>query len=164
MSLSLDDAIQRGLKTNLGIILSGTQTTAARGQRLTELQSLLPSVDFKASEALTQVDLPAQGLRIPGFPKIIGPFGFTDLRASLSWSIVDLNALHNYLAAKHNFAAATLTAQDAQDLVVLTVGNAYLLALADESKVTSVEAQVATAKISLDQATASHCRHSAEAR
>ncbi len=156
IELSLDDAIQRGLKTNLGIILSGTQTTAARGQRLTELQSLLPSVDFKASEALTQVDLPAQGLRIPGFPKIIGPFGFTDLRASLSWSIVDLNALHNYLAAKHNFAAATLTAQDAQDLVVLTVGNAYLLALADESEVTSVEAQVATAKISLDQATASH--------
>jgi outer membrane protein TolC len=156
LELSLDDAIQRGLKTNLGIILSGTQTTAARGQRLTELQSLLPAVDFKASEALTQVDLPAQGLRIPGFPKIIGPFGFTDLRASLSWSIVDLNALHNYLAAKHNFAAATLTAQDAQDLVVLTVGNAYLLALADESEVTSVEAQVSTAKISLDQATASH--------
>ena len=156
IELSLDDAIQRGLKTNLGIILSGTQTTAARGQRLTELQSLLPSVDFKASEALTQVDLPAQGLRIPGFPKIIGPFGFTDLRASLSWSVVDLNALHNYLAAKHNFAAATLTAQDAQDLVVLTVGNGYLLALADESEVTSVEAQVATAKISLDQATASH--------
>ena len=154
--MSLDDAIQRGLKTNLGIILSGTQTTAARGQRLTELQSLLPSVDFKASEALTQVDLPAQGLRIPGFPKIIGPFGFTDLRASLNWSVVDLNALHNYLAAKHNFAAATLTAQDAQDLVVLTVGNAYLLALADESEVTSVEAQVSTAKISLDQATASH--------
>jgi outer membrane protein TolC len=69
MDLSLDDAIQRGLKTNLGVILSGTQTTAARGQRLTELQSLLPSVDFKASETVTQVDLPAQGLRIPGFPK-----------------------------------------------------------------------------------------------
>ena len=105
---------------------------------------------------MTQVDLPAQGLRIPGFPKIIGPFGYTDLRASLNWSIVNLSSLHNYLAAKHNFAAATLSAQDAQDLVVLTVGNAYLLVLADESEVSSVEAQVATAKISLDQATASH--------
>ena len=156
LQLSLDDAIQRGLKTNLGLILSSTQTMAARGQRLTELQSLLPSVDFKATETLTQVDLPAQGLRIPGFPKIIGPFGYTDLRASLNWSIVNLSSLHNYLAAKHNFAAATLSAQDAQDLVVLTVGNAYLLVLADESEVSSVEAQVATAKISLDQATASH--------
>ena len=156
IELSLDDAIQRGLKTNLGIILSGTQTASARGARLSELQSLLPTVDFKVQEALTQVDLPAQGLRIPGFPKIIGPFGFTDLRASLNWSVVNLTSLHNYLASKHNFAAATLSAQDAQDLVVLTVGNAYLLVLADESEVTSVEAQVATAKVSLDQAVASH--------
>jgi outer membrane protein TolC len=156
IDLSLDEAIQRGLKANLGVILSGTQTTAARGQRLTELQSLLPALDFKASETAMQVDLPAQGLRIPGFPTVIGPFGYTDLRASLNWSVLDLSSLRNYLAAKHNFAAATLSAQDAQDLVILTVGNAYLLVLADESQVISVDAQVATAKVSLDQATASH--------
>ncbi len=41
-------------------------------------------------------------------------------------------------------------------MVVLTVGNAYLLVLADESQVSSVEAQVATAKVSLDQAIANH--------
>jgi len=120
------------------------------------LQSLLPSVDASIKEADMQVDLPAEGLRIPGFPTIIGPFGFTDLRASLSWSLVDIQSLHNYLAARHNFAAAQLSAQDARELVVLTVGNAYLLALADESQVSSVEAQVATAKVSLDQAVANH--------
>ena len=102
------------------------------------------------------MDLPAQGLRIPGFPKIIGPFGYTDLRASLSWSLVNVSSLRNYLATKHNFASANLSAQDAQDLVVLTVGNAYLLAVADETEVSSVEAQVATAKVSLDQAVANH--------
>ncbi len=31
VNLTLDDAIQRGLRTNLGVILSGTQTAAARG-------------------------------------------------------------------------------------------------------------------------------------
>jgi outer membrane protein TolC len=41
-------------------------------------------------------------------------------------------------------------------LVVLVVGNAYLLTLADETRVASVEAQVATAKVSLDQAVANH--------
>jgi outer membrane protein TolC len=156
IGLSLDEAIQRGLKTNLGIILSGAQTAAARGQRLSQLQSLLPSVDASAKETVMQVDLPAEGLRIPGFPTIIGPFGFTDLRASLSWSLVDVASLRNYLAARHNFAAAELSAQDARDLVVLTVGNAYLVDLADETQVGSVEAQVATAKISLDQAIANH--------
>ena len=156
INLSLDDAIQRGLKANLGIILSGTQTGAARGLRLSELQSLLPSVDFNANEAVMQTDLPAQGLRIPGFPTIIGPFGFTDLRASLNWAPMDFTSLHNYLAARHNFAAAQLSEQDAHDLVVLTVGNAYLLVLADQARVHSVEAQVATAKVSLDQAVANH--------
>ena len=156
IGLSFDDAIQRGLQSNLGIILSGTLTAGARAERLSQLQSLLPSVDFTAKEADMQTDLPAEGLRIPGFPKIIGPFGFTDVRASLTWSLVNVSSLRNYLAARHNFAAARLSAQDARDLVVLTVGNAYLLVLADQTEVSSVEAQVATAKVSLDQAVANH--------
>lgn len=156
IDLTLDEAIARGLRTNLGVILSGTQTAAARGERLGQLQALLPEVDFSAKETVMQSDLPAEGLRIPGFPTIIGPFGFTDLRASLAWSLVDVASMRNYLAARHNFRAAELSAQDARELVILTVGNAYLLALADETRVSSVEAQVATAKISLDQAVANH--------
>ncbi|HUX45503.1 MAG TPA: TolC family protein [Terracidiphilus sp.] len=156
LKLSLDDAIARGLKNNLGAILSGTETRAARGQRLSQLQALLPEVDFDAHEALMQTDLAAQGLRIPGFPTIIGPFGYTDLRASLSWSLVDVKSLREYLASKHNLKAAQLSAEDARDLVVLTVGNAYLLVVADETQVSSVEAQVKTAKVSLDQAVANH--------
>jgi outer membrane protein TolC len=156
VSLTLDDAVQRGLKANLGVILSGAQTAAARGERLSQLQALLPSVDGSIKESVMQLDLPAEGLRIPGFPTIIGPFGFTDLRANLNWSLVDLASLRNYLAARHNFAAAQLSAQDARELVVLVVGNAYLLVLADETRIASVEAQVATAKVSLDQAVANH--------
>ncbi len=156
VNLTLDDAIQRGLKANLGIILSGAQTAAARGERLSELQALLPTVDGSLKESVVQLDLPAEGLRIPGFPKIIGPFGFTDLRASMTWSLIDVASLRNYLAARHNFAAAQLSAQDARDLVVLVVGNAYLLALADETRIASVEAQAATAKVSLDQAVDNH--------
>ncbi len=156
IDLSLDDAIQRGLKNNLGVILSATQTEQVRGQRLSQLQTLLPSVTFNAQEAVSQVDLAAEGLRIPGFPTIIGPFGYTDLRASLNLSLLDLKSLHDYLAARHNFAAAQLSAQDARDMVILTVGNAYLLVLADQARVASVDAQVATSKLSLDQAVARH--------
>jgi len=156
VNLTLDDAIQRGLRNNLGVILSGTQTAAARGQRLSQLQTLLPSVDASLKESVMESDLPAQGLRIKGFPTIIGPFGFTDLRATMSWSLVDVASLRNYLAAKHNFTAAELSAEDARELVILTVGNAYMLALADETRISSVQAQVATSKVSLDQASANH--------
>jgi outer membrane protein TolC len=156
IKLSLDDAMQRGLEANLGIILSSTQTAGARAQRLSQLQTLLPSVDFNAKEAELQTDLPSEGLRIPGFPTIIGPFSYQDVRANLTWSVVNIASLRNYLAARHNFAAAQLSAQDARDMVVLTVGNAYLLVLADETEVSSVQAQVATAKVSLDQAVDNH--------
>src|ERR1700728_5155490 len=156
LDLSLDDAIQRGLKNNLGIILDGTQVAGARGQRLSGLQDLLPEVDFKAQESVMQVSLAAEGIRIPGVPTVIGPFGYTDLRASLTWSLVDVASLRNYLAARHNFASAQLSAEDTRDMVVLTVGNAYLLVLADQSLVTSLQAQVATSKVSLDQAIANH--------
>ena len=155
IDLTLDDAVQRALKNNLGVILSSAQTAAARGQRLSQLQTLLPSVDGSLKETVMQVDLPAEGLRIPGFV-IIGPFGFTDLRATLNWSLIDVASLRNYLAARHNFAAAQLSAQDAREMVVLAAGNAYLLVLADETQVASVEAQVATSKVSLDQAAANH--------
>lgn len=156
LNLTLDDAIQRGLRNNLGVILSGLQTAEARANRLSALQSLLPTVDANFKEAVMQVDLAAQGLRIPGFPTIVGPFGFTDLRAYLSWSLVDVKSLRNYLAARHDFAASQLTAEDARQMVILTVGNAYLLMLADEAELQSVDAQVSTAKLALDQAVASH--------
>jgi outer membrane protein TolC len=156
IALTLDDAITRGLSTNLGIILTGAEASTARAQRLSELQNLLPSIDLSAKENISQVDLPAEGLRLPGLPTVIGPFGYTDLRATLSWSLVDLASLHNYMAARHNFAAAQLSAEDAHDLVVLTVGNAYLLVVADQTEIESVQAQVDTSKVSLDQAVSNH--------
>ena len=156
IDLTLDGAIQRGLQHNLGVILSGTQTAAARAQRMSQLQSLLPDVEGYAREAEMQVDLAAEGLRIPGFPTVVGPFGFTDIRATLAWSLVDVKSLRDYLAAKHDFNAAQLTAQDARDMVILTVGNAYLLVVSDETRVQSVRAQVNTARLSLDQAVESH--------
>jgi outer membrane protein TolC len=156
LDLSLDDAIQRGLRNNLGVVLSGTQSSSARAQQLTQLQSLLPDAEFNAHESVQTVNLAAEGLRIPGFPVIIGPFGYTDLRGYLTWSLLDIKSLRTYMAAKHGFNGAQLSEQDARDEVVLTVGNAYMLVLADQGLVESFQAQVATAKVSLDQANANH--------
>jgi outer membrane protein TolC len=156
LPLSLDEAIARGLKYNLGLILTSQSTQSAHGQQLTQLQALLPTVDANFKAAVEQNDLQAQGLRIPGFPSIIGPFGYTDIRASLHWSLLNLSALQNYLASKHNFEGAKLSVYDARDMVVLTVGNAYLACIAEKSHIDQVQAQVATAKVSLDQAVDNH--------
>jgi outer membrane protein TolC len=156
LPLSLDDAIQRGLKHNLGYILSNQNTTAANGSRLQELQELLPTVKGTLTESVQQINLAAEGLRISGFPMIIGPFGYTDIRASLNWSLLNVASLQNYMAAKHNFQSSKLSVDDARDMVVLTVGNAYLTVIADKARIDSAQAQVDTSKVSLDQAVQNH--------
>ena len=44
MQLSLQDAIDRGLKQNLGLLLSNADIRSARGQRWEQLSALLPHV------------------------------------------------------------------------------------------------------------------------
>ncbi len=156
IDLSLDEAIQRGLRQNLGLILQTSATKSANGQRLEELQALLPTVTAAASIEVQQLNLAAFGLKIPGLNPIVGPFQVVDFRAYLTQNLLNVSALENYLAAKHNFQSAKLTAEDARDLVVLTVGNAYLVSVADAARIQAVNAELATSKLSLDQASAAH--------
>ncbi len=156
LPLALDDAIRMGLKNNLGAILQNTNVQSAGGEKLQDLQALLPKVTGTAQDSVAQVNLQAEGLRIPGFPAVIGPYGYTDFRVRLDQAVLSVSSLQNYLASKHNFAASKLSAADSRDLVVLTVGNAYLLCLADAARIASVEAQMQTSKVSLDQAVENH--------
>jgi outer membrane protein TolC len=156
LELSLDDAIARGLRQNLGLILQTTAQKNAHGQELEQLQALLPTVTGDASIEVQQINIAAYGLKFPGLKPIIGPFQTIDFRAYLTQNLVNVTALENYLAAKHNFSAAKLTAEDARDMVVLTVGNAYLLCIADAARIDAANAELATSKVSLDQATDSH--------
>ena len=156
LDLSLDDAVQRGLRQNLGLILQNSSVKNASGQRLEELQTLLPTVNGTGSIEVQQINLAAFGLKFPGLNPIIGPFQVVDFRAYLTQNLVNVSALKNYLSAKHNFEGAKFTAEDARDLVVLTVGNAYLLCIADAARIEAVTAELATSKVSLDQAVAAH--------
>jgi outer membrane protein TolC len=156
LPLPLDLAIHMGLQYNLGLVLSGVNAGSAGAQRLQQLQALLPTVSASAKEADQQTNLQAEGLVIPGFPAVIGPYAYTDIRGSVQWSLLNLSSLDNYLASKHNFQGSRLSIEDAKDMVVLTVGNAYLLCIADASRVQSAQAQVNTSKVSLDQAVANH--------
>jgi outer membrane protein TolC len=156
LPLSLDEAMQRGLRTNLGLVLQNTNARGQGGQRLVQLQELLPKVTGSASYTVQQVDLAAYGLSFPGISPVIGPFQVFDFRAYLTQNLFNLEQFDKYMAAKHNFESAKLTAQDARDLVVLTVGNAYLLCVADAARIKAVEAELASSKLSLDQANANH--------
>jgi outer membrane protein TolC len=148
LSLTFRDAIDRGLKANLGLLLSGQVSEAARGGRLRSLSALLPQVNGEVSENVQQINLKTRGIdfHLPGFstPTIVGPFHYSDARANASFSVFDYSLRQSYRAAKEDERAAQLSFKDARDLVVESVANAYLLVIAGSSRVQSLRAQVET--------------------
>ena len=146
LQLSLKDAIERGLKQNLGLLIGEQGTRSARGERWKALSDLLPNVTTRTTETVQQIDLAAFGISVPGVPKIVGPFSVFDTRAFLSQPVLDFKALETARAARENVKAADYSYKDARDLVVLVVGNAYLLANADAARVEATQAQVKTAQ------------------
>jgi outer membrane protein TolC len=153
ISLSLTDAINRGLKYNLGILMSDQATEQARGAKIRALSRLLPQISAGASEAATQINLQAYGFPgQPGQSPIVGPFGVFDVRGYLDQPILKLEDLHSERAASENVKAAHYTYQNARDLVVLVSANLYLEAIAGSSRVSAAQAEVDTAQAVYDRA------------
>lgn len=153
VSLTFQDAIDLGLKNNLGVLLQSYNSLAARGQKWKELSELLPNLNARISENAAQQNLAAEGLRFPGFPTIVGPYGFTDARVYLSQSVLNLKALNRERGAAEDERAAQYSYKDARDLVVLAVGNAYLQALSGAARVETAEAQLDSAQALFTKAT-----------
>lgn len=147
LPLSLTDAVDRGLKNNLGALLSSDAMTEARGGRWQRLSALLPTVTTETSLSAHQRDLKAYiGLRIPGVPPVIGPFSAFDTRADLSQSVFDWKSIEQERSSSEQLKAATYSYRNARELVVLAVTSSYLLATADQARVNSAIAQRNTAK------------------
>jgi outer membrane protein TolC len=157
LQLSMADAIHRGLRQNLGLQLAGDSQTAARGVLWQERSDLLPNLSGRVSENAEQVNLAAEGFgkivsQFPGFPLIVGPFGFFDVRATLTQSLINMNDLDSTRSAGQSSAAAKLSYQDAREMVVLVVGATYLSTVASAARVDSAQAQLQTAQALYDQA------------
>ena len=156
IQLRLRDAIDRGLKTNLGLLVSNSSSEIARGQRIQSLSALLPSITGQLSQTEQQLNLKTIGFNFsfPGvsIPTIVGPFHYTDIRAAASWNVFDYSSIKNYRAAQQSERATRFSAQDARDLVVQAVAAAYLQIIADSSRTDVIRSQVATAQALYDRA------------
>jgi outer membrane protein TolC len=156
MPLSLRDAIDRGLKQNLGLLLSNADIRSARGQRWEQLSALLPHVTAAPYVEESQINLRELGLSFT-FPGVNIPssirFSYFDARVSVDQSLFNWKSINNTRAAGQSLKSAEYSYKDARDLVVLAVGFTYLQAIADEARIETAEAQVKTAQALYDQAT-----------
>jgi len=143
MPLSLQDAINRGLKQNLGLLLSHADIRSARGQRWEQLSALLPHVTAAPYMEASKINLAELGLTSVGgisIPTSVGPFSYFDARANVTQTLFDWKSINATRAASQSLKSAAYTFKDARDLVVLAVGYVYLQAIADEARIETAEA------------------------
>ena len=154
MPLSFKDAIDRGLRNNLGLLLQSDTSLTAQGEKWKELSELLPHVNGTVNQSVEQIDLASEGFRfnIPGIPKVVGPLGVFQTGAYLTQSVFDYHAIERKRGASSNEKAAQYSLKNARELVVLAVGNSYLVTLAGAARVATAQADVETAKALYDKA------------
>jgi len=150
LALSLKDAVARGLKYNLGLLMQESSVTQAHGARWRTLEDLLPNVSTALSERRTVINLAVFGFQAD--PSIIGPFNIFDARVGLSQPLIDLRALNDYRAAALNERAETRGIKTARVLVVLVAVNLYLQTVTAASRIDVAHAQEETAQALFQQA------------
>ena len=157
--LSLGEALRRGLQYNLGNIGYQNGIREAQGVSKVVRSELLPNVSSNLLVTEEQISLAALGFTgFPGFnlPAVVGPFHYFDLRAGVAQSVFDLTRLRNYRGAKEEVRSTQFSAQDARDLIVLAVTGGYLQVVTAITRVATVQAQVATAQATYQQAVDRH--------
>jgi outer membrane protein TolC len=165
LSLSLDDAIARGLKQNLQVLLANQAERAVHGQISTVFYALLPNLRATGYTNAEEIDLAAQGFK----PSSLAAFGFapgtistivkvdtTDAQLSADQVLFNLPDFYLYAAAKKAANVVTMNTLNTRGGVVEAVGSQYLAALADEAQIADAQALVTADEEVLRQATLAH--------
>jgi outer membrane protein TolC len=159
IDISLEEAVQRGLRYNLGLVDAGHASADVRAARLRALSAMLPQITARGRQAYENLSLKEIGLKLPpipgfrGLPSTTGGFGFEDARVAVEQSVFSARLRDQYQAQKTEEQASAFDVRDSRDVVVLAVGTAYLQALASSARVEAAQARLASAR-ELDQQTA----------
>ena len=156
VDLSFPEAINLGLRYNLGGLASDASSRQLRGQRLSALSALLPNIYATFSETAAKTDLQAEGLSSSTFggnvslPSVVGPYHYYSVEGNVSEQL-SLTDLHNLKSASAAHNAGLLSVRDARELIVVAVGGSYLRVLATAALVDSQDVQVKYAESSYKQ-------------
>jgi outer membrane protein TolC len=159
LSLSLNEALQRGLRYNLGGITSADSARRAQGENIAVRSALYPNLSGGLRENVEQIDLATFGFKFKfppslgiSIPNIVGPFNYFDLRGYLTQRVADFQAIRSFQSSREAQRAAELSSTDAREIVVYVVTQAYLQVLAESARVDSAKVQVETAQAIYQQA------------
>ncbi len=168
--LTLDEAIGMGIEHNLALVEAREQEKSAKAQTLLSLQPMLPTITAQGDAGAHQINLAALGFsgkllrqNAASFPDLqVSSIAFVvkvtviDALVNYSQTLFSLSNIDLYKAAKASEVAAFYNKQSSRGLVVLTVGNAYLQALALGAQVDNAKALLQADELLLNQTIAEH--------
>jgi outer membrane protein TolC len=170
LKLSLDDAIQRGLKNNLGLKEAENGEKTLHGLKTEAMQEFLPTIWLTGDTGYYMHDLAALGFG----PKTIAEFAslfpggkipalsnitrddLTEGQIHFSQILFSGPVIQGWKAAGAAERSAYFNKMSARGEVVQQVATAYLRAIADESQVENANALLAQAQLQLDHEHAAH--------
>jgi outer membrane protein TolC len=171
LKLSLDDAIERGLKNNLGLKEAENAQMTLQGEKNQVLQEFLPTVALTGDTGYYMHDLAALGFG----PKVIGEFAplfpggkvppglslitrddLTEGQIHYNQVLFSVPVIAGWKAAGAAERSAYYAKMSARGEVVQQVATAYLRGIADESQVENAKALVAQAQVLEDHVHAAH--------
>jgi outer membrane protein TolC len=171
LKLSLDDAVQRGLKNNLGLKEAESGEKVLHGEKNEALQEFLPTIWLTGDTGYYMHDLAALGFGpkviaefTPLFPGGKLPAGLTNItrddltEGQIHYSQILFSGpvIQGWKAAGAAERSAYFNKMSARGEVVQQVAIAYLRAIADQSEVDNAKALVAEAQLLLDHVHAAH--------
>ncbi|MFZ0663495.1 MAG: TolC family protein [Acidobacteriaceae bacterium] len=166
--LSLNEAIDLGIRNNLALTLARSNQKSAQAEKLQLENYLLPNISLHGEVGLHQYNLAAQGFR----PSLITQFGVPPSEASqfplitkvntrigqinFSQALFTWSGWDAWRAAKANVRVAYYGKESALGLVVLNVGTSYLKVIAASSQVDFAQSLLETDRTLLYQAHQKH--------
>jgi outer membrane protein TolC len=172
LRLSLDDAVRRGLETNLGLKEAENEERYVHGLKNEALQEFLPTITLEGDTGVYQHDLAALGFG-PGVFKKIGslfpggiPAGLSDItkdtltegQLQYKQTLFSGPVIAGWSAAVAATKSYHFSKMSARGEVVQQVADAYLHAIAAASEVDNAKALEAADKVLFGQA---HDKHEA---
>jgi outer membrane protein TolC len=165
LALGLDDAIDRGTRQNLQVLLANQANLAVRGQILSAIYELMPNLKVVAYTNTLQLNLAAMGFK----PSSLANFGLppnaihtivkvdtTSAQLTADQVLFNLPYFYLYAAAKKAQNVVTMNLLNVRGQVVEAVGTQYLAALADQAQIANHQALLTADNEVLRQATLSH--------
>jgi outer membrane protein TolC len=170
LKLSLDEAVQRGFATNLGLKEAEESEKTLHGDELEAVQLFLPTITVTGGTGVHEYNLAAFGFG-PGFLDKLGglfpPGAFNGLsfitkadvttgQINYEQTLFSGQVIDGYKAVRAAQKSAYFGKETARGEVVQQVATAYLAVIADQSEVENAKALMDADKVLLDQAHEKH--------